>query len=354
MGCASSKTAPAAGQPASALGQASSLTPMLTAEANAVKEAEAMFVVADKPDAEAAEHRLTPEELAAATARYSTPQALRALLTHDAALGGVAVRLLSARWVLEYFQAHADARLEHRQHLEAAHGDAPFATGEALERMLAEVEEREYEEYGETKTGCVYMSKATDGEYRAVTQYGSPVEIAFPSIVAISHMWLDPEHPDPHARNLRERWLPAIEWYYSERVRQLTDGGYNKAKDADGCALSDAAVMAGADFGLFIDLSAMVQKDPATGERTAIEVGLFKHALGSLDVIYAHKALVRAPPPPCFAPLAPHVPCLRRPPAPRARRCRRACCRPPRRAAWSSTAGTRTAGGRASSAPRGS
>ena len=41
----------------------------------------------------------------------------------------------------------------------------------------------------------------------------------------------------------------------------------------------------------------MVQKDPATGERTAVEVRLFKHALDSLDVIYAHKALVRTPPP---------------------------------------------------------
>ena len=65
MGCASSKTAPAASQPASALGQASSLSPMPTAEANAVAEAEAI-VVADKPEAEAAEHSLTPEELAAA------------------------------------------------------------------------------------------------------------------------------------------------------------------------------------------------------------------------------------------------------------------------------------------------
>ena len=350
MGCLSSKTAPPASQPASALGQAASLSPMPTAEANAVAEAEAI-VVADKPDAEAAEHRLTPDELAAATARYSTPAELRALLTHDAALGGVAVRLLSARWVLEYFQANADARLEHRQHLEAAHGDAPFVTGEALERMLAEVEEREYEDWhGRTRTGCLYVSKAADGEYRAVTVRGNPVAMAFPSIVAISHMWLDPEHPDPHARNLRERWLPAIEWYYSERVRQLTRGGQSNPKDADGRELSDAAVLSAADFGLFIDLSAMVQKDPATGERTAIEVGLFKHALGSLDVIYAHKALVRPAPPR----LAPHVPCACAAHAPRARRCRRACCRPPRRAAWSWTAGTRTAGGRASSAPRGS
>ena len=42
--------------------------------------------------------------------------------------------MLSARWLLEYFQANTTARLEHRQQLEREHGDAPFATGEALER----------------------------------------------------------------------------------------------------------------------------------------------------------------------------------------------------------------------------
>ena len=48
-----------------------------------------------------------------------------------------------------------------------------------------------------------------------------PVEIAFPSAMALSHMWLDKAHPDANARNLRDMWLPAIEWLYSERVRQL-------------------------------------------------------------------------------------------------------------------------------------
>ena len=55
-------------------------------------------------------------------------------------------------------------------------------------------------------------------------------------------MWLDPSHPDPHARNLRDEWLPALEWYYSERVRQLS------------CtALSDEALLEAADFGVFIE-----------------------------------------------------------------------------------------------------
>ena len=54
--------------------------------------------------------------------------------------------------------------------------------------------------------------------------------------------WLDPEHPDPAGRNMRELWLPALEWYYSERVSRL--GGEE---------LSDEAVLAAADFAIFIE-----------------------------------------------------------------------------------------------------
>ena len=120
-----------------------------------------------------------------------------------------------------------------------------------------------------------------------------PVEIAFPSAMALSHMWLDKTHPDPNARNLRDIWLPAIEWLYSERVRQLTNdpfGRESRAKDADGTPLSDEAVLAAADFGLFVDLSSMCQKE--NDQRTEVEDGLFRHALGSLDVVYAHKGLM--------------------------------------------------------------
>ena len=68
------------------------------------------------------------------------------------------------------------------------------------------------------------MSKAESGEWRAVVRIfvpTEPVSIAFPSAMALSHMWLDKAHPDPNARNLRDMWLPAIEWLYSERVKQL-------------------------------------------------------------------------------------------------------------------------------------
>ena len=63
--------------------------------------------------------------------------------------------------------------------------------------------------------------------------------------------------------------LPAIEWLYSERVRQLAKyagTGYEwqlRAKDASG-TLSDEAVLAAADFGLFVDLSSMCQKPKRT------------------------------------------------------------------------------------------
>ena len=118
------------------------------------------------------------------------------------------------------------------------------------------------------------------------------MEIAFPSAMALSHMWLDKEHPDLNARNLRDMWLPAIEWLYSERVRQLTIdyGDESRAKDADGTPLSDEAVLAAADFGLFVDLSSMCQKENDC--RTEVEDGLFRHSLSSLDVVYAHKGLM--------------------------------------------------------------
>ena len=58
------------------------------------------------------------------------------------------------------------------------------------------------------------------------------------------------DHPDPDAKNLRDIWLPALEWYYSERVWQLTYSyrEENRANDANGTPLSDAAVKEAADF----------------------------------------------------------------------------------------------------------
>ena len=57
---------------------------------------------------------LDAEALARAEARYKSTATLSALLSHDAELGGVPIRLVSARWLLEHFQAekHAGERLE--------------------------------------------------------------------------------------------------------------------------------------------------------------------------------------------------------------------------------------------------
>jgi hypothetical protein len=242
---------------------------------------------------------LSDEELAAATSRYSTAADLRKLLTHDATLGGVPIKLLSARWLLTFFQAEGNegARLEHRQQLEREHPEA-FVAGEALERLLAEVDSasKGFKVGANPATNGVYMSKV-DGEYQPVKDGKWVKPIEFPSVAAMSHMWLDPSHPDPEAKNLRTQWLPALEWYYSERVRQLTTkhGDEARAKDASGAALSDEAVLAAADFGVFIDLTAMCQKEEkepgAEPLRTETETALFKFALGSLDVIYALKCL---------------------------------------------------------------
>ena len=67
--------------------------------------------------------------------------------------------------------------------------------------------------------------------------------------------WLSKDHPDPDAKNLRDIWLPALEWYYSERVRQLTYRGSSEKRpqDAEGTPLSDEAVKEAADFGVFIE-----------------------------------------------------------------------------------------------------
>ena len=244
------------------------------------------------------------EDLSEATARYTTATALCALLTHDAALGGVPVRLMSARWMLTHYQANPTERLEHRQVLERAHGDAPFVCAQKLERMLAEVEMggvygAKNITDGKPLKKPVYVNKsAASGEYKIMFAGGeSTKEIEFPSIAALSHMWLDRSHPDPEGKNLREIWLPAFEWVYSERVRQLVvgeepDEGLSRAQHVDTAEmLSDEEVLEAADFGIFIDLASICQKEGEPPSRTPTEDALFRHALGNLDVIYAHQNL---------------------------------------------------------------
>ena len=89
--------------------------------------------------------------------------------------------------------------------------------------------------------------------------------------------WLSDKHPDPEAKNLRGIWLPALEWWYSERVKAFItydSSGAVRAKDATGTPLSDEAVMAAADFGVFIDTVAIYQRFER--ERTGAEEALFQ------------------------------------------------------------------------------
>ena len=98
--------------------------------------------------------------------------------------------------------------------------------------------------------------------------------MTFPGVVALSHCWLAVDHPDPAARNLREKWLPAVEWYFSERVRRACkarrcaaekgmwaarearwggDNGVSEARRAAWAGVSDAELLERCDFGIFIE-----------------------------------------------------------------------------------------------------
>ena len=184
------------------------------AEAAEIAELTALFAKQADPQPKAATAekvnlqppKLSAEAFAEATERYSKTPALRSLLTHDPALGGAPIKLLSARWLLTFFQAHPEARLEHREHLERTAPEA-FVSGDTLERVLTELrggEEHGLEDEltGDPIKGGVYMTEV-GGEYKPVKdadKYGGyPVEISFPSAVAMSHMCAPPPRPPSNA-----------------------------------------------------------------------------------------------------------------------------------------------------------
>ena len=114
-------------------------------------------------------------------ARYFKIAALRKLLTFDRKRGGIPIRVIRARWMLEWF-CEPRRKLPTRQELEEKYPEA-FADEAMVERLLAEVEEA----------------------------LKDPAKMYFPGLAAISYCWLDPDHPDPAARTMRERWLPVLE-----------------------------------------------------------------------------------------------------------------------------------------------
>lgn len=199
--------------------------------------------------------------------RYVGTEVLRRLLSHDAELGGTPIVLVRARWLLEEFgRLGSTAVLSTRQQLARQSPDA-FADGAMVEALLREVE----------------ASCTSEGGY-----------MAFPGVVACSYCWLSQAHPDPEGRTVREIWLPALEWYLSERLVYL------QQNDPTMIDRSEEEKLAACDFGVFIDYVSMMQRDAggaagAGGEpggepgRTATEQALFERALGSLDAVYAHR-----------------------------------------------------------------
>ena len=146
--------------------------------------------------------RLSEAAQAHALARYHKTDELRKLLMPDPERGDKPpIRLVSARWLLNTFKGTSvPARLEHRQALERAYGDAPFVHGAKLERVLAEMVE-------------VDVSRKQDGSemrlaYHGVKysfahvelNFGYPMELNFPSATAMSHMCAA-ARPRAHARH---------------------------------------------------------------------------------------------------------------------------------------------------------
>ena len=83
---------------------------------------------------------------------------------------------------------------------------------------------------------------------------------------------------------MREMWLPALEWYLSERVAS------KNAYDIEFARLDEDAKLERCDVGVFIDYGCMMQHGEAG--RSPVEDALFRKALGSLDVVYAHRGAV--------------------------------------------------------------
>ena len=166
MGCAASlETAASAerlGSPPHALAQ-------LTSDSNTAADLEQIVLRKQEEEKAAPQPQaLSDAALEDAHARYHATTVLRSLLTHDDALGGVPIKLLSARRLITFFQSAATGtRLERRQALEASHSKA-FASAEMIERVLTEVETR---------------------KFRGVETRNGPVSFGdFPSIASLSHM----------------------------------------------------------------------------------------------------------------------------------------------------------------------
>ena len=236
-----------------------------------------------------------------ALAPFVTTDELRNLFTDgDGDEGSAPIRILKASWLLKFYQTpgnQAKALLS-RPALERGEGlfvkaaqpltlgAEPFVTGRMLDRILLEVESGDYQVSDSGGVGELHAAlDAVHGRHA--------VKIAFPSLVVLSHMWLDPSHPDPNGRHLRQKLLFVVEWLYSERVRQLMYNGASPlcAKGSDGKALSDEAIHTIADFGIVIDWSSIMQREGGRFKAPR-EEALFHRGRAGLATLFAHHGVL--------------------------------------------------------------
>lgn len=156
-------------------------------------------------------------------------------------------QLLKASALLDMYELNPRmGALPHRQELLSRHPEA-FADEPFLQKVLAEVEHS--------------VANTSTSE--------------FPGLIAISYCWLSREHPDPNCHTMRHFWLPALQWYMSERAATRNKHGRKGSFY---------------DFAVFIDFTAMPQKQG--GVRTPEEDSLFAVGISNLDLMYAHSGIV--------------------------------------------------------------
>ena len=162
---------------------------------------------------------------------------LEPLLTVDPELGDSPVKLVDARFLIGL--ANSGGRLPRRQDMP----DAAFLSLRRLRRM--------------------HLAMGFDNL----------------RVICLSHMWLQPDHPDPKGSTLRLLGLALQRFVEYHTKRRATFCGQKLPWTA-------SKTPAGT-FAVFVDYCSLHQKD-ASGGRTVAEAALFKRALARLDDLYSH------------------------------------------------------------------
>ena len=214
-------------------------------------------MLATAPAPAASTNLVDAEQLEVGGAPYNDAGALRKLLECGA------LKLLKASYLLE---------LSSLQRPFARRQDMPTAAvvdDAMLQRILSEVQ------------NC-----AADAERS---------EMQFPGLVVVSYAWSAPGHPDADGATLHDVLAPALEWYMSERAGLLARGGVlskGRAWEARTWACGVDLSAEAADFGVFLDFSAMHQHSPES-LRTEAEQAAFRLGLANMDLLYGHQCTVK-------------------------------------------------------------